>query len=68
MTGLLNHRAFYRTLEAEVERATRTSDVLSVAIIDVDAFKLVNDSKGHVWGDTSHSSVRRYLQQRRTPR
>ncbi len=51
MTGLLNHRAFYRTLEAEVERATRINDVLSVAIIDVDDFKLINDSKGHVWGD-----------------
>ncbi len=51
MTGLLNHRAFYRTLEAEVERATRAKDPLSVALIDVDEFKLVNDSMGHVWGD-----------------
>ncbi len=51
MTGLLNHRAFYRTLEAEVERATRTNDILSVAIIDVDDFKMINDSRGHVWGD-----------------
>lgn len=51
MTGLLNHRAFYRTLELEVDRAARAKDVVSVAIIDVDAFKHVNDSKGHVWGD-----------------
>ena len=51
MTGLLNHRAFYRTLEAEVERATRAKGLLSVALIDVDAFKLINDSMGHVWGD-----------------
>ncbi len=51
MTGLLNHRAFYRTLEAEVERATRSNGQVSVAIIDVDSFKVVNDSLGHVWGD-----------------
>ncbi len=52
MTGLLNHRAFYRTLEFEVGRAARLQDVVSVAVIDVDQFKLVNDSNGHVWGDT----------------
>ncbi len=51
MTGLLNHRAFYRTLESEIERATRSKGRVSVAIIDVDDFKLVNDSMGHVWGD-----------------
>ena len=51
MTGLLNHRAFYRTLETEVDRAARAKVPVSLAIIDVDAFKLVNDSMGHVWGD-----------------
>lgn len=51
MTGLLNHRAFFGTLEREVERATRTKNSLSIAIIDIDAFKRVNDSKGHLWGD-----------------
>jgi diguanylate cyclase (GGDEF)-like protein/putative nucleotidyltransferase with HDIG domain len=51
MTGLLNHRAFYQTLEAEVDRATRAEDAVSIAIIDVDGFKRINDSKGHIWGD-----------------
>lgn len=51
MTGLLNHRAFYRTLELEVERAESNGSSLSVAIIDVDGFKSINDSRGHIDGD-----------------
>jgi diguanylate cyclase (GGDEF)-like protein len=51
MTGLLNHRAFYRTLELEVERAAHEHAPVSVAIIDVDGFKSINDSRGHVDGD-----------------
>jgi diguanylate cyclase (GGDEF)-like protein len=51
MTGLLNHRAFYRTLELEVERATNDDGFVSVAIIDVDGFKSINDARGHIDGD-----------------
>jgi len=51
MTGLLNHRAFYRTLELEVERAAGNEGSVSVAIIDVDGFKSINDSRGHIGGD-----------------
>jgi len=51
MTGLLNHRAFYHTLELEVERAANDGSFVSVAIIDVDGFKSINDSRGHIDGD-----------------
>jgi diguanylate cyclase (GGDEF)-like protein len=51
MTGLLNHRAFYRTLELEVERAAGNDGFVSVAIIDVDGFKSINDVRGHIDGD-----------------
>ncbi len=51
LTGLANHRAFRDALDAEVERARRHSRPLALAVIDVDHFKSVNDTHGHVAGD-----------------
>ncbi len=51
LTGLLNHRALHAALEAELERARRYRLVVSVVIIDVDHFKLINDTYGHPTGD-----------------
>lgn len=51
LTGLLNHRAFYEALHAEVDRARRQKTPLSCLLIDVDHFKLVNDRWGHRAGD-----------------
>ena len=44
LTGLGNRRAFDETLTAEISRARRTGNALSVVIIDVDDFKQINDS------------------------
>ena len=51
LTGLANRRSFDRFLDLEMERAQRAGSALSLAIIDLDDFKRVNDTHGHVAGD-----------------
>jgi diguanylate cyclase (GGDEF)-like protein len=51
LTGVANRRAFYERLAADLARARRYGSPLSVAMIDVDRFKLVNDVGGHQAGD-----------------
>lgn len=51
LTKIGNHRALIERLKAEIAEASRTSRPLSIAIFDIDDFKKVNDSKGHVYGD-----------------
>ena len=51
LTGLLNHRAFYKRLEAETARAGREGAALAVAVLDLDNFKFFNDVYGHTVGD-----------------
>ncbi|MHB1445511.1 MAG: GGDEF domain-containing protein [Acidimicrobiales bacterium] len=51
LTGLANRRAWDERLEEELERARRTGVPCSVAMIDLDGFKAVNDRDGHQAGD-----------------
>lgn len=51
LTGLANRRAFEKNLKMELERAYRSGSSLSLAIIDLDDFKAVNDTYGHLCGD-----------------
>jgi len=51
LTGLANHRTLQQTLATEVARAVRHGRALSVAVIDVDHFKQINDTGGHEAGD-----------------
>ncbi|HET7582934.1 MAG TPA: diguanylate cyclase [Candidatus Limnocylindria bacterium] len=51
LTGIANRETLLTTLVAEVERATRHHSWLSVAFIDIDRFKPINDTYGHKSGD-----------------
>ncbi|MEJ2564614.1 MAG: diguanylate cyclase [Gammaproteobacteria bacterium] len=51
LTGLPNRRAFMRRLQDEVGRVQRYGNPLSLALIDLDGFKAVNDKFGHAAGD-----------------
>ncbi|MCW2886036.1 MAG: hypothetical protein QOE54_6888 [Streptosporangiaceae bacterium] len=50
-TGLLNAAAWQREADTELSRARRTTVPLAVLIIDIDHFKRVNDTHGHLVGD-----------------
>ena len=51
LTGAVNGRSFAEAAGAEIERARRHGHTFSVAFMDVDDFKLVNDRLGHSAGD-----------------
>ena len=50
-TGLLNVSTWEREAESELSRAVRTRSPLALALVDIDHFKLVNDTHGHLVGD-----------------
>jgi diguanylate cyclase (GGDEF)-like protein len=50
-TGLLNAMTWEREASAEIELAVRTNAPLAVALVDIDHFKRVNDTYGHLVGD-----------------
>ena len=56
-TGLLNAATWEREARAEVARAVRTSSPLAVALLDLDRFKQVNDTHGHLLGDEVLRSI-----------
>jgi diguanylate cyclase (GGDEF)-like protein/PAS domain S-box-containing protein len=51
LTGLFNRRHFWEVCKREIERIKRYGSMLSLLMIDVDHFKLVNDTYGHDVGD-----------------
>jgi diguanylate cyclase (GGDEF)-like protein len=57
VTGLFNRRYFETRLEAEAERARRQEHDLALLLIDIDNFKHVNDTRGHLEGDRTLRDV-----------
>ena len=57
VTGLMNRRAAEEVLEREASRAQRFGSRISVALLDIDHFKQVNDRHGHAAGDEALRAV-----------
>jgi diguanylate cyclase (GGDEF)-like protein/PAS domain S-box-containing protein len=51
LTGLKNRRSIMERLEEEFQRAKRSHRPLSLIMLDIDHFKLINDAHGHLFGD-----------------
>ncbi|WP_347905433.1 diguanylate cyclase [Pseudomonas purpurea] len=63
LTGLLNHGAWKDQLEIEFQRCQRHQQGGAIALIDIDHFKSINDTYGHVAGDIVLRQLSRILKQ-----
>lgn len=61
LTGIANRRIFLERLQHEITRAERLSQPLSIALLDLDGFKSINDTYGHGAGDAFLVAVARTL-------
>jgi diguanylate cyclase (GGDEF)-like protein len=61
LTGIYNHGHFEGTIEREIKRSQRYSEVFSLVMLDLDHFKTVNDRFGHQAGDRALRDVARLL-------
>jgi len=61
LTGLRSRRHFMSVSQFEIYRSTRDGDAFTMAIVDLDNFKYVNDSQGHAAGDALLVAVSRCM-------
>ena len=64
LTGIKTRRFFWEALSSEWKRASRSGRPFSVVLMDLDKFKNVNDSQGHLEGDLVLARVGRLLEQK----
>jgi diguanylate cyclase (GGDEF)-like protein len=62
LTGVLNRATIFEHLDMELRRCRRTGNPVSIAIVDVDHFKRINDMHGHVVGDAALREVVQIMQ------
>jgi diguanylate cyclase (GGDEF)-like protein len=62
LTGMYNHRYFIRSLDREIQRSRRYTTPLCLFMIDVDHFKVYNDTYGHLEGDQLLRALGKTLQ------
>ncbi|WGF90101.1 GGDEF domain-containing protein [Marinivivus vitaminiproducens] len=63
LTGVPNRRLLWSAIESETERAARYERPLTLALIDIDRFKAVNDTHGHAFGDVVLRRIARRFRQ-----
>jgi diguanylate cyclase len=61
LTQLMNYQFFYETLGREIARSQRSQTPLTVIMSDIDRFKAVNDTYGHLAGDRALQLVAEHL-------
>jgi diguanylate cyclase (GGDEF)-like protein len=62
LTGIPNNKSFYERLDEEIERSQRYGFPLTIAYLDCDNFKTVNDTKGHSEGDALLTAAAHLIQ------
>lgn len=67
LTGLYNYREFRRRLTDEVERSRRYGRPFSLLILDIDSFKVINDTYGHLAGDEALRALAALIRQEVRP-
>ena len=68
LTGLLNHRAAFETLDREIAVARKQHELVSIIVVDLDDFKFFNDTHGHLTGDKVLVEISAVLQNIARPR
>jgi diguanylate cyclase (GGDEF)-like protein len=64
LTGLLSHSAFLARLVLEVDRAVAANSQLAFAVVDIDHLHAINETYGHLSGDSALTTLARLLKQR----
>ncbi len=67
LTGALNRRGLDETVDREIKRADRNNVPLSVALLDIDNFKKLNDSLGHQAGDRALTHLTKVIKETLRP-
>jgi two-component system cell cycle response regulator len=63
LTGLMNRRAFTSAMRSEVARSARYGYPLALALLDIDLFKRINDTRGHKMGDRVLAAIGKLMSQ-----